>query len=110
MAEKPKSDVDSATSKPAARPKQGRSDYIAHVVTDPANPPECVVVAGYLGDSSLDGHVRLYLHPDLGDYREIPEDAILHQVGIAGDPLGGFYIWVRRDAEVRHKGSAPPQG
>ncbi|HEY6321415.1 MAG TPA: hypothetical protein VJA16_07650 [Thermoanaerobaculia bacterium] len=103
MAEKPKAE-DPAP--PARRPRRKRAsggDFVASVVSDPADPPHCVVVGGYLGASSEEDHVRLYLRPDLADHLDIPEDAVLHQMDIDGDPFGGVYLWVKRDAEAKYK-------
>ena len=38
-----------------------------------------MLLTGYLGASSEEGHERLYLSPDLSNYVEIPEAAILHR-------------------------------
>jgi len=76
----------------------------AHVVRDPQNPPELQLLAGFPGASSEEGHTRLYLEPLLSDYVEIPDDAILHVQHLPPEisPLGGAYLWVRRDAQVIH--------
>ncbi len=90
---------------PAAPKSQGSaSSFVSKLVSDPANPPETMIVAGYLGDSSVEGHARLYLVPDLSDYLEIPKDSILHQDKVPGDQLGGVYVWIQRDAKILRKG------
>src|SRR5581483_7532414 len=80
------------------------SNFIDKIVKDPNNPPDTLLLQGYLGASSEEGHTRLYLDPNLSDYVEIPSDAILHTVEIPKDqsPLGGNYVWINRDAEVTH--------
>lgn len=90
----------------APRPRKSSSGFVAHLVADPANPPRCVVVAGYLGDSTEANHTRVYWSPDLGDYAEVPDDAILHQMPVAGDPLGAVYLWILRSAEIKRPGNA----
>lgn len=78
------------------------ADFVSKIVKDPKQPPNTLLLKGYLGDSSEEGYTRLYLDPQLSDYVEIPADAILHTQDVADDPLGGSYIWIQRDAEVIH--------
>src|SRR5947208_10258363 len=85
----------------AQDPDQGLA---AHVVRDPRDPPDLQLLVGFPGASSEEGHTRLYLEPLLSDYVEIPDDAILHVQNLPPEtsPLGGAYLWVRRDAQVIH--------
>ncbi len=46
-----------------------------------------MTVTGYLGDSSVEGHARLYLVPDLSDSLENPKDSICRQDKAPGDQL-----------------------
>src|ERR1051325_6053156 len=80
------------------------SGFVDQIVKDPNNPPNALLLQGYLGASSEDKHVRLYLDPQLSDYVEIPEDAVLHTVNIPPEqsPLGGSYVWINADAELTH--------
>src|SRR5580700_7312048 len=57
----------------------GNDNFIRHIVTDPKNVPDVMLLTGYLGASSQEDHERLYLSPDLSNYVEIPKAAILHQ-------------------------------
>ena len=79
-------------------------DFVAKIVTDPRNPPNTLLLKGYIGASSEEGHVRLYLDSELSDYVEVPEAAILHSQDIPKDksPIGGSYVWIQRDATVIH--------
>ena len=81
-----------------------RDRFVSTIVEDPAKPPKALLLPGFVGDSSEPGCIRLYLNAQLSDYIEIPEEAILHTEEIPRDrsPLGGKYIWIRRDAEVIH--------
>jgi hypothetical protein len=90
----------------------GGADFIAKIVKDPKNPPDTVVLTGYLGASSEDDHTRLYSDPGLGSYVEIPDDAILHSEPVAGDSLGARRVWIKRDAVLIHgpAGSQRPKG
>ena len=52
---------------------EGAADFIRQIVSDPKNVPDVMLLTGYLGASSEEGHDRLYLSPDLTNYVEIPE-------------------------------------
>lgn len=72
------------------------------LVRDPAEVPDLRALIGYLGRSSRPRHIRLYLTADLGEYVEIPEDAVVHKESIASGerPLAGSAVWVKRAAEL----------
>ena len=78
--------------------------FVDQIVKDPNNPPDALLLQGYLGASSEEDHIRLYLDPQLSDYVEIPQDAVLHTVDLPPEqsPLGGSYVWINRDADVTH--------
>jgi len=92
----------------------GGADFVAKIVKDPGAPPETVMLTGYLGASSEEGHTRLYFDPHLSNYVEIPNDAILHSQDAGPDQagLGGSYVWIKRDAELTYgpAGSQRPKG
>jgi len=81
-----------------------RDDFVSKIVTDPKNPPNTLLLKGFVGASSEEGHIRLYLDNELSDYVEIPESSILYSQEIPADksPIGGSYIWIQRDATVVH--------
>ncbi|HLX10399.1 MAG TPA: hypothetical protein VKY89_21300 [Thermoanaerobaculia bacterium] len=97
MVEKPKA-------APATKPGAGAS-FVARLVPDAAQPPDLVVVGGYVGESCEPGCIRLYLGVDLRGYIEIPDEDVVYQAPIPGDPWGGSYLWVRRHAKTRFKRS-----
>lgn len=80
------------------------SDFVAKVVKDVNNPPDTILLTGYLGKSSEEGHTRLYFDPELKNYVEIPNDAVLHSQEIPEEQssLGGAHVWIKSDAEVIH--------
>ena len=80
------------------------SSFVDKLVTDPKQPPQTLLLSGYTGASSEEGHTRLYFDPQLADYVEIPDAAILLKQPIPAEqsPLGGSYLWVQRDAELIH--------
>ncbi len=84
--------------------------FVRQIVTDPKNVPDVMLLYGYPGASSEEGHERLYLSPDLSNYVEVPQDAILHRAPAPKeqDPNGGVTLWVKKDAKLQYK-MAPAQ-
>ncbi len=64
-----------------------------------------MLLTGYLGASSEEAHERLYLSPDLTNYVEIPQAAILHRAPLPAeqDAHGGVTLWVKKDAALQYK-------
>lgn len=83
----------------------GNGSFVERIVTDPNNVPDVMMLYGYPGASSEEGHDRLYLGADLAKYIEIPAEAILHRAPAPReqDPLGGVTLWVRKDAALIHR-------
>jgi hypothetical protein len=84
----------------AERKHSARDDFVARIVKDPSQPPATVMLTGFLGASSEDGHTRLYFDPHLSNYVEIPDDAILHRQATGGGGLDASYLWIKRDADL----------
>src|SRR5947209_338288 len=85
--------------------QSGRHDsFISKVVPDPAKPGETLLLTGFLGPSSEPNHTRIYEDATLENYVDVPDDAILHTEPLPKDlsPLGGSYVWIKKDAEVLH--------
>lgn len=81
-------------------------NFVDHLIGDPSQIPEMVLLNGYMGKSSLDGYSRLYLNAVCSEYYEIPGDAVLHSMKLpaASSPLGASCVWVKGDAELIRKG------
>lgn len=79
-------------------------DFVARIVEDPNKPPDLLLLSGYLGASSEEEHVRLYLDEELSQYVEIAQKSIRHTQEIPPEqsPLGGSLVWIDRGAEVMH--------
>jgi hypothetical protein len=92
------------------KPRIPEDDFVSKIVKDPKQPPDAMLLSGYIGKSSEADHVRLYFDPELRNYVEIPSDAILHTQAASteGSTLGGSHVWIKRDAEVIH-GKVGPQ-
>jgi hypothetical protein len=78
-------------------------DFIAKVVADPANPPNAVLMEGFIGASDADDHIRVYSDPSLASYVDVPSASILHSVKLPAEqsPLGGSMLWVDAGAVLR---------
>ena len=42
------------------------------------NPPNTLMLTGYLGKSAAENYIRLYFDEELSDYVDIPQEAVLH--------------------------------
>ena len=89
----------------APRNTGGNANFVRQIVTDPKNVPDVMLLNGYLGASSEEGHERLYLSPDLSSYVEIPAAAILNRAAMPKeqDANGGVTLWVKKDAALQYK-------
>jgi hypothetical protein len=87
---------------PKGKPQE--DDFISKIVKDPAQPPDVLLLTGYLGASSEPGYTRLYFDPQFSNYVEIPDAAILHTQKIPPEqsPLGESYVWIDKNAEIIH--------
>ncbi|MDQ6613132.1 MAG: hypothetical protein M3Y64_11910, partial [Gemmatimonadota bacterium] len=99
---------DKKTDRPASSPAAARTGLASKVVKDPAQDANAVVLSGFLGDSSLEGHTRLYLGADFGQYVEIPNDGVLHieEPAAGASALTPAVVWVRGDAKVTRNSPA----
>src|SRR2546426_490216 len=88
----------------ASNTGESRATFVSKLVSDPKQPPDTLLLTGFLGASSDEGHTRLYFDAQLADYVEIPNEAILYQQELSHDQsqLGGSYVWVKRDATLIH--------
>ena len=85
-----------------AQPNPDDGSFVDRIVTDPNNVPDVMLLYGYPGASSEEGHERLYLGADLAKFVEIPTSAILHRAPAPReqDPHGGMTLWVQKDAAL----------
>lgn len=81
---------------------QRHDPFVAKIVTDPKQHVDTSLLQGYLGSSSEDNSTRIYLDPALSQYMDVPNEQIIHVEPLPKDqsPLGGSFIWLRKDAEV----------
>jgi len=76
--------------------------FTSRVVPDPKNPGDALLITGFLGASSEPEHTRIYFDASLTRYVDAATSDILHTEPLPKEqsPLGGSYIWLKRDAEV----------
>lgn len=77
-------------------------DFVCEIVSEPSNPPDAILVVGFLGKSTEDEMTRIYLDVMLGSFVDVRDSAILHgrRIPESQSPLGGWYIWLKRDLEL----------
>ena len=76
--------------------------FVSEIVTDPSNPPDAILLTGFLGRSTESDMTRIYLDVMLGSFIDVRNSAILHgqRISEAQSPLGGWYLWLKRDLEL----------
>ncbi|MDE3179536.1 MAG: hypothetical protein KGM47_07735 [Acidobacteriota bacterium] len=76
---------------PEKAPQASPSEIVSKIVKHPKQPPDTLLLTGFISPSSEEATTRLYLDPQLSNYVEIPNGAILHTQDIpAGQsPIGG---------------------
>ena len=78
--------------------KVHQDEWIKAVRPDPKETSDqMVVLEGYIGQSSVDGHIRVYTDETLGNFIEIPESDIVYHIEIKDSTLGGSRLWVNAD-------------
>jgi len=75
-----------------------RDDFVKKVRPDPKTVDELQMLQGYIGDSDLPGHIRVYSDTGLNNFIDIPEGEVLHSANVdtTENPLGGSRLWVRK--------------
>jgi hypothetical protein len=84
-----------------------QDEIIARLVPDPSDPPDVVVMVGFLGESPKPKFWRLYQTLDLKDYAEIAEEDIVYSQSLTTElqPLGGTVIWIKSGARLKYSQS-----
>lgn len=92
---------------PEQKPKFPIDSFVSKIVKDPKNPPEVTMLKGYLGNSSLQGYIRLYFDADLQNYVDIPDKKIVYTQKCSKNDssLSGNYVWIYQDADLIYKKS-----
>lgn len=76
--------------------------FVEAVRRDPKAADELTLLQGYLGKSSVDGHVRVYFDEELNNFVEVPESDILYSAPNekTENALGGSRLWVKKSTVV----------
>ena len=80
-----------------------RDEIRARLGSDPSQPPDAIVLTGFVGASGRPGYQRLYLDATLRTYIEVPEHDVRHRehVGSEDSPVGQkTTLWIRRGAPL----------
>lgn len=78
--------------------------------SESSEPPDAIVLTGFLGASGRTGYRRLYLDVTLKDYVEIPSDDVRHLewVGAERSVFGRkATLWIRRGAALEYTTGEP---
>lgn len=87
------------------KPTLQQDELIDDLIPDPSQHEPVTALSGFLGKSTQADHWRLYLTPELDQYVEIPENAILRtKPSPASRPtLAGSIVWVRASTPLVYK-------
>lgn len=86
-------------------PDPKREDRSSKPPSDPAQPPEAIVLTGYVEPRGRAGYVRLYLDTSLRSYIDVPEPDIRHRERVAGEESSvgpRTTLWIRRGALLEY--------
>jgi hypothetical protein len=74
-------------------------DFVKQVRPDPKEQDQLQLLAGYLGESPVEGHIRIYADASLNHFADIPKNAVVHVHPNTKeeDALGGSRIWVKQN-------------
>lgn len=86
-------------------------EFVKSVRPDPKSTDQIVYMNGFVGESPIEGHIRVYSDISLNNFTDIPRNAVAH---VAANPrdgniIGGSSLWIRR-SELADKGAAAPAG
>jgi len=87
-------------------------DFVGNVVPDPANPQATSVLSGFVGKSDAPGRVRIYPDVSFNTWHDVAESDIVHSYPLPPESsaLGGSYVWVKAQADVRPGSAAAGAG
>ncbi len=74
--------------------------FVKAVRPDSKSTEDTVHLEGFIGESSVPDHFRLYSDASLNEFVEIPTDAVLHAIANSKEesPLGGSKLWIKKSA------------
>jgi hypothetical protein len=74
--------------------------FVKAVRPDAKSTEDTVHLEGFIGESSVPDHFRLYSDASLNEFVEIPTDAVLHAIANSKEEshLGGSKLWIKKSA------------
>lgn len=82
-----------------------QDELVDDLIPDPAQHEPVTALSGFLGKSTQADHWRLYLTPELDQYVELPEQAILRTKPspTSGPTPAGSIVWIRAGTLLVYK-------
>lgn len=82
--------------------RYSEDDFVSAIVPEPSDPPDAILVVGFVGRSADKEMTRIYLDVMLGSFIDVRDTAVLHgkRIPETQSPLGGWYVWLKRDLEL----------
>ncbi|MEX1080236.1 MAG: hypothetical protein WED09_14160 [Homoserinimonas sp.] len=88
-------------------------DLVRKLIPDPAHAaPNITVLTGWIGQSTREGYVRMYLVADLSEYVVFREEDVVHHEKVPAERAGlaATRVWLRDTAELQHTRRLPQAG
>src|SRR4029077_17113222 len=104
-----KSDTAKKNETAAKRSGLRYDDFIANVHADPAKPEATIMLAGFVG-LRAGGAGRLSTEASLSHWYDVAEDDVVHAMPVPEAKLGGSYVWVRANAQIKPGAAAAAAG
>lgn len=85
-------------------------ELVEKLVPDPSGPVQDVLVLiGWVGRSTREGHVRLYLAADLSEYVSFRTADVVHTARMPAEQAGvaATRVWLRKSAEIQQTRRVP---
>jgi hypothetical protein len=81
-----------------------QDQLVEKLVPDPANHEPAVQLTGWLGKGTRVGIWRLYLTPQLDEYVELPESAVIHSqpLDASQSSVGGTMVWLKAGTPLEY--------
>lgn len=74
-------------------------EFVKNVRPDAKSTEPIVYLSGFVGESPVEGHIRVYADVALNQFVDIPKTAIAHSTPLTKEEssLGGSHLWVKQN-------------
>jgi hypothetical protein len=74
-------------------------EFVKNVRPDAKSTEPIVYLSGFLGESPVEGHIRVYADVSLNQFVDIPKNAVAHSVPMTKEEssFGGSHLWVKQN-------------